>query len=54
MSKIVLKKGRRKTSVSRSEVRSVVGRILSSTQKKLNATLIPVKARGIAKHPAAC
>jgi hypothetical protein len=54
MSKIVLKKGRRKTSISRSEVRSVVRRILGSTQKKLNATLIPVKTRGIAKHPATC
>lgn len=49
MSKIVLKKGRRKTSVKRNEVRSVVNRILGNTQKEL--TLVPVKTKSVAKHP---
>ena len=52
MSKIVLKKGRRKTSVKRNEVRSVVNRILGNTQKELNATLVPLKTRSIVKHSA--
>lgn len=48
MSKIVLKKGRRKTSVKRNEVRSVVNRILGNTQKELN--LVPLKTKSDAKH----
>jgi len=48
MSKIVLKKGRRKTSVRRNEVRSVVSRILGNAQKEL--TLVPLKNKSVAKH----